>query len=498
MPNKEPEGLSAEEFFKRGEGYTYQDFTLLDTIYTTINEKDISLRTNLGKGVALETPIIAAPMDSVANASLCIALALQGGIGAVHFNYKKPDGSPDIKKQIDEIRKVKRFQSGFIENPISVSPDFTIAQVVELMNKYRDDGISITNFPVTADGTSNGKLVGLLRRQDYFAGSRLSYKVKDRMISVSDLAIAQDKINFEEAVDIIWQKHLQALPVVDGNGNLEYLVTRSDIEKGEKYPLSTKDKNNRLQVLFAVNTWPESIERLREGFAAGADGVIVDTSQGYEKYADEMLDYIAKNYPDKLLIGGNISTVPAARHLANLGFVDAYRNGQGSGKSCITEEVIGASRANATGVYRCSEELRNTSLKTIADGGIKTTGHIIKALALGAHAVMLGGMLAGTEEAPGEVKVGEGGTLVKEYWGMGSKRANTGAKRGYSKAAEGVETQVRYNGSIHKYIPEIKSALRHGLGVKNCRNIEELQEKLRLGEIRLEKFVGGGTGAVLG
>ncbi|MEI6731098.1 MAG: IMP dehydrogenase [archaeon] len=256
-------------------------------------------------------------------------------------------------------------------------------------------------------------------------------------------------------------------------------------------------QNNRLRVLFAVNTRPnESYERLERGFAAGADGVVVDVSQGYDKHEEAMLKYIVKKYPEKLLIGGNISTKEAAAFLAGLGGVDAYRNGQGPGSSCLTEKVIGASRAAATGVYDCAKALRGSSLKTIADGSLAWTGSIFKALSLGAHACMLGNMLAATEEGPGEIKFNKYGDPVKDYWGMGSERAGVGARRNYSRMPEGGEKQVPFKGSLHTYLPKIKSALIHAFEVKNMRSIEELHEATYSNKLRFERFMGTPNGSL--
>jgi IMP dehydrogenase len=279
-------------------------------------------------------------------------------------------------------------------------------------------------------------------------------------------------ITLKQANKKLWEKHLLFLPIVDKKGNLKYLVTRADLDKNEEYPLATKDEKKRLRVLFAVETRKDpAYERLERCFAAGADGCIIDTSQGFTKYEMAMVKYINRKYSDKLVIGGNISTPEAYRFLNKLG-LDAYRCGQGSGSICTTAGAIGISRAGAAGVYHSAKQ--KGRMKTIADGGLRQVGDIKKALTLGAHCVMLGNMLAGTEESPGETMIDpETGLPVKVYRGMGSKEANVGGIRGYSKLPQGVSGNVRYRGSIHQWVPLIRDGLYSAFQVLNVRSIQE-------------------------
>jgi IMP dehydrogenase len=482
----QPSGFSAEELFIRGVGITYDDFTTLDAIFTDIDKPDISLEADLGKGIALKTPIIAAPMDTVTNARLNIALALEGGIGCEQLNHKKPDGSADLEAQARGVEQVKRFENGFIENPVTVGPNYTIARAIEIGEQNKVGNSSIDTFPVTENGEPHGKLVGLLRKQDYSRTEHTDMKVKDRMLPLEKLITSEWPITLEEANKELWEKHLISLPIVDAKGNLKYLVTRTDLDKNEEYPLATKDENKRLRVLFAVETWPDpGHERLERCFAAGADGCIIDTSQGYTKYEAAMVKYILKKYPNKLVIGGNISTPEAYRWLDKLG-IDAYRCGQGSGSICTTAGAIGISRAGATGVYHCAKE--KGKMKTIADGGLRLVGDIKKALTIGADVVMLGNMLAGTEESPGETVINpKTGLPVKVYRGMGSKEAGVGAMRGYSSLPQGVSGHVDYRGSVHVWVPLIRDGLTSAFQVLNCRNIQELHEKMYAGKIRFER-----------
>tara|TARA_Y100000310_G_scaffold266681_1_gene278307 strand:+ start:5875 stop:7380 length:1506 start_codon:yes stop_codon:yes gene_type:complete len=478
-------GLSARKLFKRGEEITYSDFTLLDVFLSETTRQDISLKTHVGKDVYLQTPLIASPMDTVTNAELCIALALEGGIGVMHYNHKKPNGEPDIEAQAVEIARVKRSQNGFIENPVTISPSMTIEQAIQVGEQYNVGNSHIDTFPVTEDGTSNGKLVGLLRKNDYSRVKHTSNVVNDRMLPLDKLVTGEVGITLEGAEEILWDQHLPSIPIVDVNGFLAYLVTRSDIDKREQHPLATVDDSGRLRVLFAAETWEDqAYERLEACFDAGADGVVVDTSQGFTQYAENMINYIAGNFSDKLLIGGNISTAEAANALFKWG-IDGYRCGQGSGSICTTAGAIGVSRAGATGIYECAESMVGKKVSTIADGGLRQVGDIVKALAIGADVAMLGNMLAGTSEGPGEVEIDqETGNPIKVYRGMGSKEANVGGVRGYSRLPQGVSGSVPYRGSIHEWVPLIRNGLYSAFETLNCHSITDLHEKMRNEELR--------------
>ncbi|MFA6088752.1 MAG: IMP dehydrogenase [Candidatus Woesearchaeota archaeon] len=478
--------FSAKKLFNRGE-LTYNDFKFLNTIYSSINYEDIDLSVNLGKNIILKIPIIASPMDKVTNAKFCVAIANQGGIGCIHMNYKNPDGSFNIDAQISEITKVKRHENGFIEDPITLKETNTIDDAIKI-GEQNEFGINIDTFPVIDE---KNKLVGLLRKQDYSRSIHTNMKVSQRMIPVDKLIMGSYGITLEKANKILWDNHLLFLPIIDKNKMLKGLVTRSDIDKNEKYPLTTKDKNKRLRVLFAVDTKPEyAYDRLKKGFDAGADGVIIDTSQGFAKYEKEIIKYIRKNYGDVYIIGGNVSTKEGFTALHKWG-VDAIRVGQGSGSICTTIQVLGTGRSSASGVYECSNISNkiNSKTKSIADGGISYTGDILKAIGIGADAVMLGSMFAGTEESPGEIEYDEiTNTQYKKYRGMGSKSAiKNNASRGYNRAPQGVEGRVPFRGPLENVIGEYKDALTLGLKIHNCRNFYELREKVKKGTIQFAK-----------
>lgn len=483
-------GVSAEELFKKELAITYLDFTTLDAIYTDIDKKDISLKINLGKGITLETPLWISPMDTVASADSCIAGSLEGCIGVAHYNHKDANGNEDFEAQVDDVKKIKRFQNGFIEEPITVSPENTIAEVIERGHNPKVSSSVIDTFPVTVDGKTRSKLVGLLRKQDYSKSIHTHLKVKDRMLPAQKLIVGTLPMALEDANETLWKEHLIYLPIVDKNFDLWYLVTRADLDKNERYQLATKDDKGRLRCLFAVDTWMRTTpSRLEACFAEGADGVVVDTSKGFNKHAKDALIYVAEKYPEKLLVGGNVSTIEAALFLHNLGFVDIYRNGQGPGASCTTAGTIGVSEAAASGVYESAKALHDvkSKMKTMADGGIKEVGDIFKGLLLGANGgVMCGKMFAGTDEAPGEIMTDEKGVLYKVYRGMGSAEANVGGIRGYSRIPEGVSGKVLYRGSLHKWISLLRDALLSSFESHNCKSIEELQEKMYAGEIRFK------------
>lgn len=365
----------------------------------------------------------------------------------------------------------------------------TIRKVVELSRNNRF-GVPVKTFPVV---DKDFRLTGFLRGQDYSSSFMLDLKVSERMIPSDVVVCGDETMSLEEAREIIWENHLVGgLPIIDSKTHkLIAFVSRKDVDKLEQYPLVTLDEKKNLRVLFAVETRPEyAHERLKKCFDAGADGVVIDTSQGYTKYEKDLVQYIAKMYPDKLLIGGNISTKEAHVALSEWG-VDAARIGQGSGSICTTALAIGISRASATSVYECSNT--GAKMKAIADGGIKNVGDILKALSVGASAVILGNMLAGTDEAPGEAKyLPESGEYVKEYRGMGSKEANTMGIRGYNKLPQGVSGYVPYKGSMDKLVSLYRDGIISGMKVLNCKNLVELHERTAKGEVRFEMNTSNG------
>ena len=489
------EGVSVEELFVRGLGITYDDFYLLNTIYSDIVDNDFNFEMDIGNGVVLKLPIVAAPMDTVTNAEACIGMALMGALGCIHNNYLNIDGTPDLDTQEREIRAVKGFENGFIEQPIVASPNYTIAQAIELGERDRPKGSRIKNFPVTYGGRSHGRLLGLLRDDDYSTELHTDMKVKERMVPLEKLITAEWPITLDEANERLWEGHIRTLPIVDKRGRLKYLVTRSDLDKNDEFPMATKDSKKRLRVLFAIGTHPKvDYERLERGFGAGADGCIIDTTQGFTGFEKRMTEYILKKYPGKLVIGGNISTAAAYRDL-NSWNLHAARIGQGPGSICTTSGAIGTSRAAASGVYWCSRERKKVGGVMVpwADGGIHVVaGDLMKAYACGADVVMLGSLLAGTDEGPGEVEPHPDTNLpVKVYRGMGSAEANKNKIRGYSKLPQGKSGYVEYRGSLYEWLPLMLDGLISAFKAHNIRSIPELHEAVYAGDIRFENTTPG-------
>ncbi|MBN1792181.1 IMP dehydrogenase [Candidatus Woesearchaeota archaeon] len=490
-------GLSAEEFFLKegsGKGYSFDDFNILDSIETEIGLDQISLETDLGKGVKLYIPVVAAPMDTVSEANLSIAIAQQGGISVIHHNQRDADNRFLLEEQISEIEKVKRHQSGFISQPMTVAPGMTIGEAREKGKRFmvsserRPSGSGIIDtFPVTRDGTLDSELVGFLTRDCYFEDSDLDLKVGAKMYSLDELlrngmVIRKSNVTEKQARRQMADRRIRHLLAITRAGKINYLVTRKDMVKNARFPHATRDDKGRLRVLFSVDT-KDFVEPLERGFAAGADGVVVDTSQGLTMYAKKTMRFIKNHYSDKLIIGGNISTSAAARKLEKYG-MDAYRCGQGVGSICTTQDTIGVGRAGATAIYDCA---RASRLAVIADGGIRGGGDIVKALALGAHAVMLGNLLARTDESPGELVETASGERMKKYRGMGSLEAMGGRSiRDYGVQAQGVTGYVRSKGSVHSFVPGLVNSVMKGLQALNCRNLRELHDYMRKGLIRFE------------
>lgn len=489
MVKQKTSGLSADELFERGIALTFDDFSIKDTIFSDIDKQEINLESNIGRDVVLKMPIIASPMDKVSNATSLIAIAYNGGIGCVHNNYTNPDGSPDLKTPANIVKIVKREKNGFIDKPVVVAPYQTIEDAINLgldstINKSR-----IRTFPVTARGSSNDKFVGFLRRQDYSRSSYLETKVGERMLPAEKVITGEYGISLEQANDILWQHHLTHLPIIDKHGKLKGLVTSSDIDKNAQYPFATKDNNKRLRVLFAADTFASSGHELVERcFDAGADGVIVDSSRGNTRYVVDMVKWIRKHYSEKLIIAGNVGSTEGCKKLIKAG-ADTLRVGQASGSICSTHEATALYAPQAATVYECSQEGYNV----IGDGGYRTAGDISKGLIVGANAIMLGSLLAGTDEAPGELishpKTGE---WVKEYRGMGSMEANMGKRRGYGdRLPQGKSGFVPYRGPLQKHLNALMDGVTESFNDINCRNLQEAHSQLNNGIIRFNRHTLG-------
>ncbi|MFH1030327.1 MAG: IMP dehydrogenase [bacterium] len=479
------DGVSIKELFEitSGESLAYNDLILLPG-YTDFGIEDINLNTKLSRNIDLKIPIVSAPMDTVTGDELARWMALLGGIGFIHYNNS-------IEKQQEMVKKVKRYENGFISNVETRNPN-------DLIDSLRD--CQYSNIPITEDGLSNGKLVGMLTKYDYSLAKHGDIPIKERMkgldkitfVSIDEIS-SNNKLNIKKANDLLLENSVLALPIIDNKGDLKYLVTRKDIETNVEYPLATKDENKKLRVGAAVGTREADKERADALAKAGVDTIKIDCAHGHTSYQIEMINYIKKTYPGVDIASGNVVTSNAAEDLIKAG-ADAICVGMGIGSMCITQEVTAAGRAQASAIYHVSQAAKKYNIPVIADGGISQSGHILKAWVLGAHSCMVGNMLAGTDESLGEWIVTKTGEKLKRYRGMGSHEAmKAGSDKRYSvnvnkeKAAEGVIASVLSKGHVYDLLPSICAGVKQGMLKIGCKNLIEIRDKSVKGEIRVEK-----------
>jgi len=447
-------------------GLTFDDVLLIPGS-SEILPQDVDTSTYLTKKIKLNIPIMSAGMDTVTESRMAIAIAREGGIGVIHKNMS-------IEEQALEVDRVKRSEHGVIWDPIFLSPEDSIAEAEALMARYKISGIPIT---------VNGKLVGIITNRDLRFIQDYDQPIGNVMTR-DNLVTAPVGTTLAEAKEILQKYKVEKLPLVDENYMLKGLITIKDIEKSRQFPLSAKDERGRLIVAAAVGVSSETLDRVAALVDAGVDAIVVDTAHGHSKFVIDMVRTIKKNYPDLDVIAGNVATAEAVKDLIEAG-ADAIKVGIGPGSICTTRVVAGIGVPQITAVYECYQEAKKYNVPIIADGGIKYSGDITKAIAAGGSVVMLGSLLAGTEESPGEIEIYQGRSY-KVYRGMGSIGAmKRGSKDRYFQGEslklvpEGVEGRVPYKGPLSDTIFQLIGGLKAGMGYCGCKNIEELQTKTR-------------------
>ncbi len=445
------------------EGLSFDDVLVIPAKSEVI-PKEVDVSTRLTNKIQLNIPIISAGMDTVTEARLAIAIAREGGIGIIHKNMS-------IDRQAMEVDKVKRSEHGVIVDPFYLSPENRIGEALELMERYRISGVPITK---------NGRLVGIITNRDLRFEDEMDKKIEDAMTK-ENLVTAPEGTTLDEAKEILKKHKIEKLPIVDKDFYLKGLITIKDIEKAIKYPNSAKDMNGRLMVGAAVGVSRDMEDRLKALVAAKVDVVVVDTAHGHSKGVIEAVGRIKDRYPELQVVAGNVATAEATRELIAAG-ADAVKVGMGPGSICTTRVVAGIGVPQVTAIYDCSREASNYNVPIIADGGIKYSGDVVKAIAAGADIVMIGSLFAGTEESPGEIEIYKGRSF-KVYRGMGSMGAmEAGSKDRYFQedikklVPEGVEGRVPYKGSISETIYQLVGGLRAGMGYCGAETINQLQQ----------------------
>jgi IMP dehydrogenase len=458
------------------EALTFDD-VLLEPARSDLLPSEADITTRLTRNIPLNIPLLSAAMDTVTDSRMAIAMAQQGGMGIIHKNMT-------IDGQADEVDRVKRSESGMIVNPITMSPDQKIHEAMEVMKRYRISGLPIT---------SSGKLVGILTNRDLRFETRLNIKISDLMTK-ENLITVPVGTTLEEAESILHRHRVEKLPVVDSKYRLKGLITVKDIQKKIAYPNACKDKLGRLRVGAAIGATGDYLDRAAALCKAGVDVLVIDTAHGHSSRVMDAVKQVKRKFPEIDVIAGNVATEAGAAALAKAG-VDAIKVGMGPGSICTTRVVSGAGVPQITAVLDCSKVAHRSGIPVIADGGIKFSGDITKALAAGGDSVMIGSLFAGTDESPGETILYQNRSY-KVYRGMGSLEAmKSGSRDRYGQEGaffegklvpEGIEGMVPYKGSVEVMIPQLTGGLRAGMGYCGCRSISELQRRSRF--IRITSF----------
>ncbi len=447
------------------EGLTFDDVLLIPA-YSEIVPRDIELKTTLARDIVLNTPIITAAMDTVTTSEMAIAIAREGGIGVIHKNMT-------VEEQAGEVDKVKRSENGVIVNPFYLSPDHYVTDADRLMGRYKISGVPICD--------KNMKLVGIITNRDLRFLSDFNVPIRDVMTK-DNLVTAPLGTTLDEAEKILSMHKIEKLPIVDDEYKLKGLITIKDIEKAVRYPNSARDSSGRLLCAAALGVTANVLERAEALIAAQADVLVLDSAHGHSKNIIDCVRKVRDAFPHIAIVAGNIATAEAADALIDAG-ADCIKIGIGPGSICTTRVVAGCGVPQITAVYNASRAAAKRGIPTIADGGIKYSGDIVKALAAGANVVMLGSLLAGCAESPGETEIFQGRNF-KVYRGMGSLAAmEKGSKdryfqEGASKLVpEGVEGRVPYKGPLADTVYQLIGGIRSGMGYTGCRTISELHEK---------------------
>ena len=447
------------------DGLTFDDVLLIPA-YSEVLPREVSLASRFSRNITLNVPIVSAAMDTVTEAQLAIAIAREGGLGVIHKNMP-------IAEQARQVHAVKRAENGMIYDPVTIRRGSTVADALRMMSEYHIGGI-----PVVDD---NGKLVGIVTNRD-LRFARNPQRLSDEVMTSENLVTTSQATSLEEAADILQSHKIEKLPVVDANGKLVGLVTYKDITKAKDKPNACKDSLGRLRVAAGVGVTADSMERVDALVAAGVDAIVIDTAHGHSRGVASVLKAVKTKYPELDVVVGNIATGDAARYLVECG-ADGVKVGIGPGSICTTRVIAGVGVPQLSAVYDVAKALEGTGVPLIADGGIRYSGDIVKALAAGAHAVMLGGMLAGVEESPGDTII-YNGRKYKTYRGMGSLEAmERGSKDRYFQAGEtdvkklvpeGIAARVPYKGSLYEVVYQMLGGLRAGMGYCGAADIEAL------------------------
>lgn len=452
---------------------TFDDILLIPQ-YSEVIPSEVSTQTHFARGKNLNIPIISSAMDTVTESRVARVMAQMGGLGIIHKNFS-------IEDHAFQVEKVKKYESGMIRDPITLGPDHQVTEALALMKKY-----SISGVPVTV----KGKLVGILTNRDLRFETKLDQPLKNLMTK-ENLVTAPVGTTLEQAKKILQKYRIEKLPVVDKAGLLKGLITIKDIEKAQNFPQATKDSHGRLFVGAALGVGAGSLERAEALVAAGVDVLVVDTAHGHSKNVLQVVKNLSKKYKDTILVAGNVVTADGTLALAEAG-VDVIKVGVGPGSICTTRVVAGVGMPQISAVIECSQAAAKKGKTIIADGGIKFSGDITKAVALGANTVMIGNLLAGSDESPGELILYQGRSY-KVYRGMGSLAAmSQGSKDRYGQmdvseneklVPEGIEGRVPYRGSAVAIIHQLVGGLRSGMGYMGAKSVEQLQDQPRFVQI---------------